>query len=100
MKHIALSILLVTTLVACASAKLTEAGSRVRVTTSTPHNCKYVGSIESHVDGVSWTGLSDMELLKDLRNKAAEKGANTVQMIASDNTTHDSSGEAYFCDYN
>ena len=83
--------------VGCATAKLSEKGNSVRITTSTPQNCKYIGSVSGEYGKWDYYGEApkkDLEIL--LKNKAAEAGANTVEMIG--HGTHDVRGEAYRCE--
>ena len=97
-KHILLIFLIL--LVGCTTVRLSPEGSRVRLVTSTPHNCAYVGNITSHISGVTWNGTTKNEFINELKNEAARMKANTVEMTSSDSKAHDVTGEAYNCTYN
>lgn len=99
--HGCLMLILVAT--GCASAQLTSEGSRVRIVNNSPHSgeCKYLGSAQGSYSGDSVSGgivaPSDSYAFAiiDLKNNAADMGANTVDLMGFDGKY--ASGEAYRC---
>lgn len=100
MKYLILTILV--TVSGCASfPKISQEGARVRLVRSTPHNCKFVSTVDAEkpagiVNDVFDNYAAGMDNI--LKNNAAMLGANTVEVTSYDKFYRQ--GEAYFCDYN
>ena len=115
-----LGLLLMTLLACMSSSELTSTGGEVQVSSSSPADqgyakgsCKNLGYIIGHGGGVLGGWVANDELVQyamnDLRNKAAELGANYVEHDSpqmgvtagnsgSTTTTATVSGTAYQCD--
>jgi hypothetical protein len=90
---------------ACASAKLTDGGRRVRLVNTTPANCEHLGEVhgdengDSTQGGMRWstTGPGANERARvDIKNMAANMGADTVELTGAKEDAH-LVGEAYRC---
>lgn len=82
---------------ACGSLPLTEGGKNVKVQKSDAEpSCKEIGTVTGSAD-CTLRGIEKcVEVAKnDLRNKAAEKGANFVRLEQVNGSFH--SGTAYKC---
>ncbi|WP_394840139.1 DUF4156 domain-containing protein [Pendulispora rubella] len=106
----AFAFLAASSLVACASTSLSGEGARVTVVRSAPPpNCTEVAQLVGHGGGsFGGRGISNDKLIEyaqnDLRNKAAERGANYVQQDPPTLGQHEGttstatiSGTAYRC---
>ena len=92
MKSLYLSALIATIILVsgCSAIQVNNAGQKVYVTnnSSDPKGCTYLGQVVGHqgnyVSG-AWTSNADLDAgsLNDLRNNAAELGANYVQIISN-----------------
>lgn len=97
-------ILPILTLVGCSTPgpRLSEETYRVRIVTSSPQNCKYIGRIVGRWSGAYWTADEAIGNARvDMMNQAAEAGANTLERISSGLdgiSAAFSVGEAYLCD--
>jgi hypothetical protein len=86
----------------CASVKVSEGSRKVRLVKTTPHNCKYVGEINADWSNakeggyfVATEGSKYEYTYADVKNQAAELGADTVELTSEVTTT--ARGEAYLC---
>lgn len=77
----------------CSATPVSQRGAAVEITTERPQNCKMLGEVVgSQGNAFSGDFTSDTTLMQgarnDLRNKAAELGANVVQIQNTLNSTH------------
>lgn len=76
-------------LCACSSIQPTEAGQKVMASTNpAPKGCKYLGQVSGNQGNFftgDWTSNKNLEegSMNDLRNNAAELGANYVQLLTN-----------------
>ncbi|RYG96773.1 MAG: DUF4156 domain-containing protein [Alphaproteobacteria bacterium] len=85
----------------CASIPLTDGGQRVRYTTSTPQNCKYLGQVKGNCSDSTKGGPMYMTSgdryaagLNSIKNNTALMGGDTVEVLSGG---CDPVGEAYAC---
>ena len=97
--------LLVLPSVLTACAVLTEAGSKVALVDGgrpIPSSCKFVGDLKENGFDDN-LGAAHVEARYDIRNLAAQKGANLVQISGESRSYFprgwNISGKAYTCDY-
>ena len=91
-------------LTACVTVKLSPEGSQIRLTSNSNvvNGCSYIGQVQGtdHMNGgLAGQGAAEENAMREIRNRAAEMGANTVHLVTS--TTGFSGaavrGEAYKC---
>lgn len=91
-------------LTACVTVGLTPEGARVRMTSNPDvvRGCSYIGQVQGtdHMNGgLSGQGAAEENAMREVRNRAAKIGADTVHLVTS--TTGFSGaavrGEAYIC---
>lgn len=80
-------------LIGCSATPVSQKGTAVEITTERPQNCRMLGEvIGSQGNAFSGDFTRDETLIQgarnDLRNKAAELGANVVQIQNTLNSTH------------
>ena len=104
MKLVMTCVLAVLSLTACVTVNLSPEGSRVRLTSNpgVVRGCSYSGQVQGtdHMNGgLAGQGAAEENAMREIRNRAAEMGANTVHLVT--NTTGFSGaavrGEAYTC---
>lgn len=97
------SIFLILTTVACSTPgpRLLEETYKVRIVTSSPQNCKYLGRVVGRWSGVYWTGDEAVANARvDMMNQAASTGVNTIEVTnvgLEGASSAYSVGEGYFC---
>lgn len=82
----------------CASAVISDQGNKVRLVTTSPAGCEYLGEVSGDFRGSKTGGfvLDTSEFAHvDLKNRAADMGADTVEVLR--NGDRQKSGEAYRC---
>lgn len=98
---LSLSALLLT---ACVTVSLSPEGSQVRLTSNPEvvRACSYIGQVQGtdHMNGgLAGQGAAEENAMREIRNRAAQMGSNTVHLVTS--TTGFSGaavrGEAYKC---
>ena len=100
MKNAALC-LAILALSSCASVIVSPESRKVRLVSNTPQNCKYLGQVEGHWKDAKTGGMVGGEgsippfRRADLKNKAAELGADTLEITSEIGRT--ASAEAYLC---
>jgi uncharacterized protein YbjQ (UPF0145 family) len=76
-------------LMACSSIELTQTGSKVMVSpTPAPTGCKFIAQVVGNQGNFftgDWTSNKNLEegAMNDMKNKAAELGANYVQLLTN-----------------
>lgn len=76
----------------CLAKTLSDAGAEVRTTTLAPRGCERVGDVEGLSGGMLRGEVSsprdlDMGARNELRNRAAELGADTVHIVRREGVT-------------
>jgi len=91
-------------LASCVTTTLTPEGAKVRVTTNQEavHGCVLIGEVKGadHMNGGTMgQGAAQETAMRELKNRAAAMGADTVLMITSTTNTSGSVqlGEGYRC---
>jgi uncharacterized protein YbjQ (UPF0145 family) len=89
---------------ACVTTALTPEGAKVRVTSNPEavHGCTLVGEVKGadHMNGgMMGQGAAQETAMRELKNRAAAMGADTVLMVTSTTNTSSSVqlGEGYRC---
>jgi len=102
-KRLAILLVIPTVLTAC--AVLTEAGSKVALVDGgrpIPSSCKFIADLKENGFDDN-LGSAHVEARYDIRNLAAQKGANLVQISGESRSYFprgwNISGKAYTCDY-
>lgn len=97
------SIAFLSILVSGCATTLTNKGAYVRVTNQSEEvqNCKYLGQVSasSSWGGFAATGIGFESAMNELKNKAAEMGANVLLTQVISNTMGGTRmiGDAYYC---
>ncbi|MDZ7661398.1 DUF4156 domain-containing protein [Thiohalophilus sp.] len=91
-------------LTGCITVSLSPEGSKVRLTSNPDvvRNCSYVGQVKGtdHFNGgLAGQGAAEENAMREIRNRAADMGANTVHIVTKSTGTSGSAirGEAYGC---
>lgn len=103
MRQLALLVVLLA-LASCVTTTLTPDGAKVRVTSNPEavHGCTLVGEVKGadHLNGgLLGQGAAQETAMRELKNRAAAMGADTVLMVTSTTNTSGSVqlGEGYRC---
>lgn len=88
----------------CVTVAVSPEGSRVRLTSNADvvRGCKYIGQVKGSDrmnGGLAGQGAAEENAMRDVRNKAAELGANTVHLLTVSGrfSGADVRGEGYNC---
>ena len=98
-----LSLIFASTFVSGCATTLSNKGAFVRVTNQSEEvqNCKYLGQVSasSSWGGFAATGIGFESAMNELKNKAAEMGANVLLTQVISNTMGGTRmiGDAYYC---
>lgn len=88
----------------CVTVSLSPEGSKVRLTSNSDvvRGCMYVGLVQGtdHMNGgLSGQGAAEENAMREIRNRAAQMGANTVHLVTITTGFSGSAirGEGYKC---
>lgn len=104
MKRLLLVLPIALVLPACVTVSLSPEGSQVRLTSNPEvvRGCSYIGQVQGtdHMNGgLAGQGAAEENAMREIRNRAAQMGANTVHLVTSKTGFSGAAvrGEAYKC---
>ena len=91
-------------LTGCVTVKLSPEGSKIRLTSNpnVVNGCSYIDQVQGtdHMNGgLAGQGAAEENAMREIRNLAAEMGADTVHLVTQTTGTSGAAvrGEAYKC---